>query len=626
VTALLREPRPSSRASRVPVSRAPGQRQAQQQRLPASAEEILRLQRIVGNRATDLAIQRARTPSSSNRNAQPSGNSQADERETAEQEKKGENYLTGRAGGHAERIGATPDTLWLPGAVSGELGKSNTATLLNGTAQGDAHGLDPNGVPGVLHGAMGLNDTANVTALGADALGLPSKIAALRKALKDQREAEGPGAGGATAPARRKAGMAKTKVAFGVAGTARSAIRTANNGVTLAHTAGQASGHAAAVGGLVAAPAGLAMAVANLTKNVVKLKKQATRMRQVAEELNNFDASPDVRNARTLMADRARQLLLTRDEASQYRAALAELDASMREHRNTVRGIYRDVVTGNAGQGAMDQWSDLAEQLEKLEETKRDCARRLRQVEADVRRVEAEKQRDDEAYGPMAEAGRAPAEEIRNLKEGDRPSLKTIAYYSRAKNLKGARRKTAQLISDSLGIAAYGMATAAVASGPAALAAAPASAAVVAAWSAVALGIAGEKGKSYLTKRSRRMNEGEAYRQTGVDKATPEPIYGKIEGFLGRTWANVSRAKLFNRPEEGSTPTEIKSRRTIMAEALWDSATNSKYDDSVRETAWSLITTLTGRTETDIVGHASPDDPKIRDRALTLLKDKLASG
>jgi hypothetical protein len=416
VTALLREPRSSSRASRVPVSRAPVQRPGQQQRLPASAEEILHLQRTVGNRATGLAIQRARTPSSGNRNAQPSGNSQTDEQETAEQEKKGENYLTGRAGGHAGLIGATPDGLWLPGAVSNQLGKSDTATLLSGPVQGNAHGLDSGGDPGPADAGMVLNDTANFTALTADALGLPSNIAGLRQARKDQEEAEGLGAGGSKAPARRTADMAKTKVAFGVVGTARSAIRTASNGVTLAHTAGQASGHAAAVGGMAAGPAGLAMAVANLTKNVVKLKKQAARMRRVADELNNFDASPDVRNARTLMADRARQLLLTRDEASQYRAALAELDASMREHRTTVQGIYRDVVTGDAGQGAMEQWSDLTEQLEELEQAKRDCARRLGQVEADVRRVEAEKQRDDEAYGPMAEAGRAPAEEIRNLK------------------------------------------------------------------------------------------------------------------------------------------------------------------------------------------------------------------
>lgn len=576
--------------------------------LLASAEHVLALQRTAGNRAASLAIQRM--PAHGEPDARPAASSpQADKKDGKD--------LAGRAGEAGVLIGSGANVPWTAGAVTGQLGEGHTADTWAGPKTGDAYGLSPQGRPALADASTGAYGSADLAADIADSLGLLTSIPALRGAREAQEEAEKLGTGGSRGPSRRRANMEKTKVAFGAAGTGRSLVRSGNNAVGAAHAAGGASAHAALIGGTVAAPAGLAMAVANLARNTRKLRKQSARMRAVAEELNKFDESSNVQRAKKLLEDRADKLRETQGKASECRAELSKKDADIKKHA--------DDLWRRAASGQTDGWAELIEKLQGCREEMRGCEERLSEAEARVRETEDEKRRDDEAYKRLADEGRAPAEEISNLKEGDEPSLKTIAYYAKAKNLKGAKRKTAQMISDGLGVAWFSMAAAALASGPAALGAAPASAALISLWCSAEMGIAGEKGKSYLTKRWRRTKG--AYRRTGVD-GEGNPAYERITGLAARARMTAKwKSKLYNEPGEDGTATEIKSHRTIMAEALWDCATNDKHAHPVREEAWKLIKTLTGRDKADIVGEEDRSaDPKIREEALKLLQDKLASG
>jgi hypothetical protein len=251
-----------------------------------------------------------------------------------------------------------------------------------------------------------------------------------------------------------------------------------------------------------------------------------------------------------------------------------------------------------------------------------------------VRQAQADKQKADEAYELMAAGVTDMAAEVKRLDQGEAPSLKAVAYYARVKSTKGVARRTIKVIVGGLGVAAGVASVIALASGPGVLVLGPIGIALGATGALLGLSLASQTAWRFLDKRW-KLTEG-ASLDTGRKDEQEKPIYKKIEGLGTRLKATLSwRTKLYNDPGQDGVAKERKSHRKLMAEALWDYATNDKYAEPIRQEAWAVVKDLTGRTRDEIVGVGSGNAPNgltektviagQKAAALKLFEDKLKS-
>lgn len=496
-----------------------------------------------------------------------------------------------------------------------------------------------------------------LSALG-DILTLFGKGGELHGNRKDSKYAKDSGSRFWKRAARRQQTIKQTDVALAGTKLVSSDLdKIADYGVVLAENAGHVSAHGAAVASGVTGFVALPVTTLSALRDTRKLIKQGARLDRMRKRLHGHDTSVNVQEAQRLKSGFDQQVTLAEADAAEHGVTLRTLSRRIAAYDNT-----RDRLLDQARREGPEQWREISARIRRANQSRDKAQNELTAANAELTRLQAvvaqaqsARRQADQDYKPMAAAVTDMAEEVRRLSEGQQPSLKTIAYYAKVKSAKGVIRRTVKVISGGLGVAAGVAALVALLAGPGAAVVGPIGIALGAAGAALGLGLALHTGWSYLSKRW-NLTDG-AYLATGEKETDPEsgaerPVYRRIEGRLARLRATFSyRAKLYSEPGADGKARERKSHRKLMAEALWDYATNAKYPAPVRNEAWAIIKDLTGRTEEEFVsrlprprtgagdaagtGTAAPAAPngateKVvlagqRAAALKLLEDKLKS-
>lgn len=613
---MSKEQRVSRAVSRI-AARAPARRPGG---APASAKQVLELQRVIGNRATDQVIQRARTAapeeipleSLAPRPTRQPGPAPEPERESLPKPLAENSFFTSKEqGGRA-------------GQVLSPLGSSVGAA---GSAISQA-GKAPGASPKLAEAGKGTSLASGVIGFFGDAFTLGNKGAELHDSRKDAKAAKGSGSRFWEQASRRQkhikgadVGLAAGKVALG------DIPKITSSAMSLAQAAGEVGSTASSHAGIAAGGIGLPVSVLSTIRDVRKLRKQYNRMRRMKNQLLD-EGSGSVKDARKRMADIDEEVRAARDRVDWGEQAIRHATANIRLLQEEA---WRYAEEGNP------LVTEVAELHSKAAGMLPEAVRTLEEYRAEVEQTVERQRGIHEAYGPMAAAVEDMASEVKKLNQGERPSLKTISYYAKVKNAKGSVRRAVKVISGSLGVAASVAALVALVSGPAAAVAGTAAVVLGAAGAALGLSLVAETGWRFLSKRWAR-TEGAYLKVEPRDGETGDPGYKPISGRGERLLATLSfKTKLYSGPaEEGGEYKERKSHRKIMAEALWDYATNGKYDESVHQEAWTVIKALTGKSREDIASPDSSVSPggrftyeTVRDAekaaALKLFEDKLKS-
>lgn len=581
------------------------------------ADQVLDLQRSIGNRATALAIQRAGTaapeeipledltqPPAATAGATPApAPASAPQREslpkaTAEDSLFTSKEVTGRLGPFT-----SPQGSWF-GAAGSTV--SYKAKKLNGAS---AAALGRQGQDASLAGAA--------IGMVGDSLTLANKGAELHDARKDARAAKDSGSAFWEKAARRQKRVKGADVVVGTGKTASAIPKMVSSGMSLGGYTGAAAGIAAG---------GIALPVTTLSalRDLWKLGKQAARARRMKKALLDDSGANSVQAARQLLADVDEQLHADR----QRLASAGQAVSDARKHM--------DLVWQYAADGDQQKLKEATSLLSEATDLLPRAEQSVRDYRAAVAETEALREQIQQAHAPITAAVTDLASEVAKMDKGEEPSLKAIAYYARVKNVKGSTRRAVKVLSGTLGVAAGVVALVALASGPAALAIGPAAIVLGAAGATLGLGLAAETGWRFLSKRWARTKG--SWVETGKTGDDGKPGYKEVTGWLDRTVMTLSfRTKLYDKAGEGKQAEykERKSHRKLMAAALWDYATSDKYDASVRAEAWKVIEALTGRKEDEIL-TPGPDAPggrftneTVREgqkaAALKLFEDKLKS-
>jgi hypothetical protein len=634
VKVLFKELRASSRAPRV-SPRAPVQPRPAEPL--TSAEQILALQRTIGNRATVRAIQRKRLVK---QRPDPGVKQVSDPNSLPTFTP---NWFTDkdRASPFAQGNSAVGAALSSDiGSPFGQAGKSDSFTNVSGrTWHGvDTYGVDSYGVTTFSETGEGLDVGGNFLAGVGDLLTVTGKGGELHGNRKDAKVAKHSGSRFWNKAARRQVkvkgadvGIAATKLVTSDMG------KTAGYGVALGRTAGDIGGQAASISVMVSAAVALPIQVLAVLRDFRKLLKQGFRLHRMRKRLYGHDSSVNVQEALQLKNDCDQELLTAQQRVTTNDATIRQLEDTISRYEDIRDQLFSQALR----EGGLDHWDDIFARIQQADRH-RDQARRqlvavnrdLQRHQAEVRQAQADKQRADEAYKLMAAGVTDMAAEVKGLDQGEAPSLKALAYYARVKSTKGVARRTIKVIVGGLGVAAGIISIIALASGPGTLVLGPIGIALGSAGALLGLGLAAQTAWRFLDKRW-KLTEG-AYLDTGRKDEQDKPIYKKIEGLGARLKATLFwRTKLYNAPGQDEVAKERKSHRKLMAEALWDYATNDKYAEPVRQEAWAVIKDLTGRTRDEIVGAGSGNAPNgltektviagQKAAALKLFEDKLKS-
>jgi hypothetical protein len=584
VTVLLKEPQPPGRAPR-------GSSPASVRRRPSApvspAEEILELQRTAGNQASVRAIARRQL-------TKP--------RPPAAQVPDPENLPEGPTARLLHKDGAYKDAQGI--APEGSALSSGT-----GTPVGEYAGKLHHSAPAIEAGAG--TDIAGYGVSGlADIFTLFGKGGELHGNRKDSRYAKDSGSRFWRNAASRQERIKGTDV--GVAATKLVSYdldKIADYGVVLAENAGHVSAHGAAVASGVTGFVALPITTLNALRDTRKLIKQGARLDRMRKRLHGHDTSVNVQEAQRLKSGFDQQVTLAEADAAEHGVTLRALSRRITAYDET-----RDRLLDQARQEGPEQWREISARIRQANRSRDQAENELTAARAELGRLQtivtqaqAAKRQADEDYKPMAAAVTDMAGEVRRLSQGQQPSLKTIAYYAKVKSAKGVTRRTVKVIAGGLGVAAGVCALVALLAGPGAAVVGPIGVALGATGAALGLGLAISTGWSYLSKRW-GMTDG-AYLDTGEKETDQEsgaerPVYRRIEGRLARLQATFSyRAKLYSEPGADGKARERKTHRKLMAEALWDYATDERHPAPVRNEAWAIIKDLTGRTEEEFVSR-----------------------
>lgn len=613
---LYQQRQASSRASRTSSHRRNGPL--------AQTEQVLELQRTIGNRATDLAIQRARTaapeeipleelsprPAAQATTPAPTPAHQSLPKATAE-----DHSLTSKEEGG--RVGQS-----LPPAATETSSAGSTASYVG---KPPGHSVPTH--PELALSGKGTSLTGGVLGILGNLFTLVNKGGELHDARKDAKAARGSGS-----KFWEKAAGRQTKIKGGDVGFAAAKIATSDIPkitATALSVAPHVSSHAVATAGIATGALGLPISALSTVRDLRKLLSQRKRMKRMAARLKDDSAAGSIAAAQRIMQERDWELTLAQNNLAASSAAVDRFLAIVRNY---------DAARPAMAQGG----SELAGTLAQADQARTEAVLQLAKAREELLdyRVEAEnaekeKKRTDEAYGPMRAAVEDMAGEVAKIDKGEEPSLTAIAYYAKIKNAKGATRRAVKVISGGLGVAAGIVALVALASGPAALALGPTAIVIGAVGAGIGLGLAAETGWRLLSKRWGRTKD--AYVEVGPGKGKEGPVYYKhLTKRSERFMATMSfKTKLYEKTEADEYK-ERKSHRKLMAAALWDYATNDKYDVSVRTEAWATIEDLTGRSAREIVLPSPRDSPDgrftnetVREgqkaAALKLFEDKLKS-
>lgn len=574
------------------------------------ADQILELQRTIGNRATALAIQRAGTAAPeeiplADRTQGPASTTEttpAPEREslpkaTAEDRLITSKEVTGRLGPFT-----SPQGSWI-GAVGSTVGYK--AKKLVGT---DAASLARQGQDASVAGSA--------IGMAGDALTLANKGGEYHDARKDARAAKGSGSIFWEKAAGRQKRIKRGDVIVGSGKTASAIPKIVSSGMSMA-------GHTGAAAGIAAGGIALPVTLVSALRDAWKLRKQAARMHRMKKALLDGSGANSVQAARQLIADVDAQI-------HDGRQRLASTGQAVSDARESIR-VLKDFVEQGAG-GDQQKLKEATSLLSEANDLLPQAVQALADYETAVTENETLREQIRQAHAPITAAVTDLAGEVARIDKGEEPSLKAIAYYARVKNVKGSARRAVKVISGTLGVAAGIVALVALASGPAALAIGPAAIVLGAAGATLGLGLAAETGWRFLSKRWTRTKG--AWVETGKTGQDGKPEYQEVKG-LDRFVKTLSfRTKLYEKAGEEEYK-ERKSHRKLMAAALWDYATDDKYDASVRAEAWKVVEALTGRKQEEILtpGPDAADgrftNETVREgqkaAALKLFEDKLKS-
>lgn len=583
------------------------------------ADQVLELQRAIGNRATVLAIQRAGTAAPEeipleDLTPQPTAAAEtapapAPQRESLPKATAEDHFLTSKEQGG--RIGQS-----LPPAASetGAIG-----SVISYAAKPAGHSVPTNAK--LYATGQGTSLSGSIAGFLGDMFTLGNKGGELHDARKDAKAAEGSGsafwkkaAGRQKRIKRADVGVASAKIALG------DIPKLASASTSVAGSAG------ASAAGIAAGAMALPVSIVSTLRDAKKLYTQAARMRRMNQRLLDSSAANSVGEAQQRMAEVDEQVRVGRERVALATQPVINAEESLRVHRDFVWQHSAD-----ADQRQLEEAISLFSEADALLPQAKQA---LKNYEEALAEAEARQKQIHEAYGPMAAAVRDMAGEVAKLDKGEAPSLKTIAYYSKVKNAKGSIRRAVKVISGTLGVAAGVVALVALVSGPAAVAIGPAAVVLGMVGASLGLALAAETGWRFLSKRWARTKD--AYVEVGPGKGKEGPVqYKQLTKRSERFMATMSfKTKLYEKVGEEEYK-ERKSHRKIMAAALWDYATDDKYAPSVRTEAWAVIRDLTGRSQEEIV-TLGPDAPNgrftnetVREgqkaAALKLFEDKLKS-
>jgi hypothetical protein len=626
VKVLFKERRASSRAPRVSPSASVQRRSVE---ALTSAEQVLALQRSVGNQATVRAIQRKGPVK------------QVPDPDSLP--KYDPNWFTDKERAYRFGQGSSPAGAALASGTGSPFvraGKPDSFTNVFGrTWQGvDTYGVNSHGVEVLSEAGEGLDVGGNFLAGAGDLLTVTGKGGELHGNRKDAEVAKHSGSRFWNKAARRQVKVKGADVGIAATRLVTSDMgKTAGYGVSLGKTAGDISAQGAAISVMVPTAVALPIQVLAVLRDFRKLLKQGFRLHRMRKRLYGHDSSVNVQEALRLKDDCDQELLAAQQRVTTNDVTIRQLEDTISRYEDIKDQLFSQALR----EGGLDHWDDIFAQIQQAD-GHRDQARselaeanrELQRHQAEVRQAQADKQKADEAYKLMAAGVTDMAAEVKGLDEGQAPSLKAVSYYARVKSAKGVARRAIKVIAGSLGVAAGVAGVIALASGPGVLVLGPIGIALGATGALLGLSLASQTAWRFLDKRW-KLTEG-AYLDTGRKDGQDKPVYKKIEGLGTRLKATLSwRTKLYNAQGQDGVAKERKSHRKLMAEALWDYATNDKYAEPVRQEAWAVIKDLTGRTRDEIVGVGSGNAPNgltektviagQKAAALKLFEDKLKS-
>lgn len=522
---MHREPRSSHRASARP---APAQRRPAGPSM--SADDVLHLQRTVGNRAANHAIQRSL----------PGG----------EILEKGGKALKKIDEGY-EKVDRPIDKI---GQVAAPGSSAAAAAGVAITSLG-SNPADPNSYLQNLGNNVTLDSSA--VTVGFDGFAFIRESKAALEAYGEHLKASESGD-----EIRKKTAwrQLRIKVADWASDTAKAA------GGDASQVMGVVMGAGAAVG---TAGAGVGGALVALVRSSLKFRKKNFQVDNLTDLLTDPSIPADKEEA-----------------VSRQR----EIDLRIYELGNSI-GEEQSIISG--AEFAVSVFEELSFPEAAEARAELDTARRnLSEHQAELQRSVESKGRIDETARIVAAKVKDFNAEVERLVLGEKPSMEALRYYAQAKSLRGWMRRLVQVAADTIGLGGALMALIAATVAATAVTGGLAGAVLTGIAAFIGLGIVGWKSWNFLAHRWGLLDN--AYTLSEEKDENGAAKYEEIDTFGKKFKAFARNKEIFGKLDNQDYVKKNKgSVRTMAAETLWEYATDEKYEQKVHDEAWSLIETLT---------------------------------